>query len=400
MRKLIFAWHYVEWGGAQTCALAIIKAARGRYDVSVVMPKGSSPDLCRQLEAAGAACEFYGPPTDLDPAPSLLRRLQRRWSTIVSERLLVRHLLRKDLSASILHVDFAPQKTLLSLFRLARKANVFLTLHNSFPKTSHLRDLIWKTKIRSLSRLKRLHFFCANEDAKRYLSDVVAENAASRVTLVRAAIDPVAIRDVLIRPFDRNKTLEDLGLPDTKKVILTVGQFIDRKGRWTLLEAAQKIFRERQDLLFLWVMPELPGADDLRRVQDYGLADDFRMIRSADLGNERGDILTFFRVADLFVLPSFVEGLPIALIEAMALGTPCISTNVHGIPEAIESGHTGILIEPGDPEALASAMLKVIDDKRLSEQFAQDGQAFVLATFDERLSAKIALTEYDRCFLP
>lgn len=72
------------------------------------------------------------------------------------------------------------------------------------------------------------------------------------------------------------------------------------------------------------------------------------------IGSTRLDILRFFRIAGIFALSSFVEGLPIALLEGMALGIPSISTRINGIPEAIKHMETGILIEAGDSGWLAS----------------------------------------------
>jgi glycosyltransferase involved in cell wall biosynthesis len=101
-----------------------------------------------------------------------------------------------------------------------------------------------------------------------------------------------------------------------------------------------------------------------------------------------------FRLGDVFVLASFVEGLPISLLEAMALGIPSISTNVNAIPEAVKHLETGILIEAGDDKKLAESILLLKSDENLREKLAEQGQNWVLKNFDEREVAKIAMAAY------
>jgi len=171
----------------------------------------------------------------------------------------------------------------------------------------------------------------------------------------------------LAAKIDEQQMRRRAGIPDDACVVLTVGQFIDRKGRWILLEAAKKVVRVRGDIAFVWVMPDLPSGQDLERVRSYCLDGNFKMVRSRDLGGTRMDTLKFFRTADIFALPSFLEGLPIALLEAMAMGLPSVSTNVYAIPEALKDGETGLLIEAGDADALANAVLRLAEDRDLCQ---------------------------------
>ena len=106
-------------------------------------------------------------------------------------------------------------------------------------------------------------------------------------------------------------------------------------------------------------------------------------------------MLSFFRVADAFALPSYVEGLPIALLEAMALERPSISTNVYAIPEAVKDNETGLLIEAGDAHGLADAILKLKSDPTLRARLGADGRRFVIEHFDERDAAATAIAAYE-----
>ena len=98
--------------------------------------------------------------------------------------------------------------------------------------------------------------------------------------------------------------------------------------------------------------------------------------------------------ADLFVLPSVVardgqmEGLPVALMEALACGVPAVSTRLSGIPEIIRDGETGVLAEPGDPASLRAALRRVVDEPSEAWTRAVAGRRLVEREFDVRASGR------------
>ena len=95
--------------------------------------------------------------------------------------------------------------------------------------------------------------------------------------------------------------------------------------------------------------------------------------------------------ADLFVLPSFAEGIPVVLMEAMAMGVPCISTLINGIPELIESGKQGILVPPSDSVALCGAIEALMDDDGLRRALAHAARQKVVDSYN--LSANVRRLE-------
>jgi glycosyltransferase involved in cell wall biosynthesis len=124
------------------------------------------------------------------------------------------------------------------------------------------------------------------------------------------------------------------------------------------------------------------------------------MVLQAEIGSSRGEILRFYRTGDVFALPSLIEGLPISLLEAMAMGLPSISTNINGIPEAIMHEETGLLVEPGDVDSLVDAILRTKREPELSRRLAEAGRSHVLSSFDEREAARTAVAEYKGAFYP
>ena len=109
---------------------------------------------------------------------------------------------------------------------------------------------------------------------------------------------------------------------------------------------------------------------------------------SEQIGAKHIDLFKLLLTADIFALPSYLEGLPISLLEAMALGIPSIASDVNGIPEAIKHLETGYLIKAGSAVGLASAVRQLKDDETLRAKISKNGREFVLKNFNEMLSLK------------
>jgi glycosyltransferase involved in cell wall biosynthesis len=313
--------------------------------------------------------------------------------------LIYKHLLRYQLKESILHIETAPWQSWQLLLALTRRGNVFVTMHNRLPQTSGWRLKLWKTRFGLISKSKNFHLFASNQDTKNSLREFVSPEFWETIKVTYTAINPPEIDEALRHEFSPETLCQKHGLPMDKFIVLCVGQFIDRKGRWTFLEAVEKVVKERDDIVFVWLSPTLPNDDDRKIIENYQVKDKFHLILSENVGQNRQDVLTFFRLADVFTLPSFIEGLPIALLEAMALGIPSISTDINAIPETIKHLETGWLIEAGDSEALAQAIVELKNDEELREKLGKNGREFVIVNFDERVAARTAIQEYEKCFL-
>jgi glycosyltransferase involved in cell wall biosynthesis len=178
---------------------------------------------------------------------------------------------------------------------------------------------------------------------------------------------------------------DELGLEPGEKLAVHVGNIRPHKGHRTLIDAAA-VVASRGDVRFVSIGGEkLDG--DLTRVRE--------MARAAHapvtfLGR-RPDALAFIAAADVLVNPSDVEGLPVVILEAMALGTPVVATAVGGVPSVIVDGTTGRLVEPGDPVALASAVRHVLEDTDGSKRLADAARRKVEA--DHGLAAMVAAVE-------
>jgi glycosyltransferase involved in cell wall biosynthesis len=113
-------------------------------------------------------------------------------------------------------------------------------------------------------------------------------------------------------------------------------------------------------------------------VDSYGLDD--RVEFTGALNQQQ--VLDWYARADAFVLPSFAEGIPVVLMEAMACGIPCVTTRITGIPELIRDGLDGLLVTPSDTNELTTAVGRLMGDEELRERLARDGRERVRESYN------------------
>lgn len=163
----------------------------------------------------------------------------------------------------------------------------------------------------------------------------------------------------LFKPIPAAKAREKLGLPQNKKILLSVGNLVDVKGHTYLIGAISLVLRKKKDVLLIIV-----GSGPLKEllqsmVKKYGLEDHVMLAG----GRRHEEIPIWMNASDIFILPSLQEGFPTVIPEAMACGKPIVATKVGGVPEAITSDYLGILVPPKDSESLSWAILEVLDRK-------------------------------------
>lgn len=397
-KRVIFVWNYLEWGGAQIYFLSIIKNAPPEWRFTIVLPANSKPELIRFFEPFGVEFDFIEPQTEQNAAETVSDKLKRQQRRIAGEREIYRHLLKYDLADAVVHIEVAPWQSWILLYFLSLKTNVFVTMHNALPENvSSWRKKLWKMRLNFIFSRPTFHQFAANQNAIDSLKNFIKPKFWNKLLLSRASINVAEIENIAGLEIDRAAARRKLDLPESKFIVLCVGQFIDRKGRWVFLKSIKKIAAENQDIFFVWLTQQKPSEIDEKRIGEFKVNDSFRLILSKTAGKNHDEVLRFFRLFDVFALPSFWEGLPIAVLEAMALGLPTISTRVNAIPEAVIDLKTGLLIEAGSAEQLSKAILKLYGDENLRKTLAKAGREFVLKNFDERIAGRIVLENYEKC---
>lgn len=162
-----------------------------------------------------------------------------------------------------------------------------------------------------------------------------------------------------------------------------VGRLVHRKGADVLIDAAAQA-RARgvpAELAIVGDGPERQALEAL--VADRGLGAAIRFHGALD----ETSVAAVLRQSSVLVVPSFSEGLPVVIMEAMASGLPVVASAVDGIPELVRDGETGTLVPPGDPERLADAILTLLHDPALARRMVEAGRQLVVARHDARRNA-------------
>jgi glycosyltransferase involved in cell wall biosynthesis len=160
--------------------------------------------------------------------------------------------------------------------------------------------------------------------------------------------------------------------------ILCVGRLTPAKGQHLLIDAVERLAQQGRGIR-LRLVGNGPDEASLRK-QAAQIAILECIVFEGAVNQDR--IRTLYAAADLFCLPSFAEGLPVVLMEAMAMGIPCVATQITGIPELIRNNIDGLLVPPSDLDALVEALASLMDDPALRQRLAGSGRARILEHYD------------------
>ena len=155
--------------------------------------------------------------------------------------------------------------------------------------------------------------------------------------------------------------------------ILCVGRLTPAKGQVILIEACA-LLRDAGRIFRLVMVGSGPDAQELRGIVSKNNLDEL-VIFTGDLN--QAEVKGWYRESDVFALPSFAEGVPVVLMEAMASGVPCVTTRITGIPELIRDGIDGLLVTPSDVVELVNTVAVLMNDKSLRLKLGEAGRARV-----------------------
>jgi glycosyltransferase involved in cell wall biosynthesis len=307
---------------------------------------GCFPDLCSRLDITHTA-----PARDVYQALLLACEARRRH---------IQHL----------HAHFATVAT--SVVRLAAG---FLNLPYSF--TAHAKDIF--------------HSSVNHDELRRNLSGAAAVVTVSDYNLeyLRRTFGPATAR---VRRIYNGLDFDQLGPPshqNASSLIVAVGRLIEKKGFSDLVKACRVLADRGRAFECVIIGTGLLRPTLQAQIEAARLSDHVTLVGP----RPRDEVLCYMRRAAVFAAPCVVgndgdrDGLPTVLLEAMAVGAPCIATDVTGIPEAIQDGETGFVVPQGDFVAFAAAMERLLDDSELRAQIASRARCRVERHFDVRRNA-------------
>lgn len=395
-RLLIFVWVYPHWGGSQVYLLSLIEEARRDHDILVLVPRDSDERVLETLRDKGLRFEVFGEHWMHEPSAGPLKKLALAVRKLRSENDIVgsvlRHVRGRDV---IVHADIGFWQSLIPLIRLSRRTDFIAPMHTALPGAEGIRGKLWRLRGKTIARERRFHVLASNNEARESLYQYMPEDFVERVRVAYSGFDAAEISAI---PDGGEAAFRGrFNIADDELFICTVGQFIERKGRSILLKAAADMRKAGLKFKLVWFGTSAVADEDRAIIAAADVFDSFRLV-GADECSSRVELLSAIKAADVFILTSLQEGLPLALVEAMALGKPSIATRINAIPEAIEHGRNGILIKPGNSNAVVEALTALAKDPGLRERLGMEAKRTAFDKFERKRSAAVAMRLYNEVF--
>jgi len=291
-----------------------------------------------------------------------------------------------DENVDVLHAHVFPMymiSNLSALVKMATRVRLVLTFHGL-----HFQGYI-NPLYRNVMHAyygSYFKFLCSQADSITVLGKGSAENAQrfgadqSKIAIVPNAID--------VSSFNPSPPQNER----EKFTVINVGRIEHSKGVFSLLQAARILHKKYQNRVqFLFI-----GDGPHRKRLEEAIRTDKKLNSNVKLLGYVQNVGDFLRESDVFVLPSYYEGMPISLLEAMACAKPVVATNVGDVPDVIENEFNGLLVEPGSPIALADAIDKLLSDPEYSRKLAINGYETVKALFDIKVVCKRLKSIYEK----
>ena len=185
----------------------------------------------------------------------------------------------------------------------------------------------------------------------------------------KIVVIPNGMSDILYKKIKDNDFRKRLKISEKDKLVLFFGRLNPTKGVDKLVEVAKEITKERKNIYFVFRGPD-EGLRDL--VENASKKN--KNIISVKETRDKEEVVKTYQSADVYVLPSYREGLPLTLFEAFASGLPVIASPVNGIPYEMKEPENGFLVEYGDIKNLKKRILQILDDKKLTKKISKNNK--------------------------
>lgn len=182
-----------------------------------------------------------------------------------------------------------------------------------------------------------------------------------KIKVIPNGMDKILFKKIKKNNFKKNNKIKE------KKLVLFFGRLNPTKGPQMLAKAAIEISKKRKDIAFIWVGPD---EGKLKEVQK--LIKPYKNMQCIGALSGKEKIAEMYQAADVYVLPSYREGLPLTLFEAMASGLPIVASPVNGIPFEMKEPENGFFTRYGDIKAIEKRILEVLDKPKLAKQISKN----------------------------
>ncbi len=346
--------HSLSVGGAEVLAARLVRGQlrqRYRFVFACLDQLGT---LGEELRAEGFPVEVFErcPGVDL----RCMRRLRRFWQ-------------REQVQLIHAH-QYTPFFYALAARGFGRRPPVVFTEHGRwFPDYPRRKRILFNR----LMLRRRDRVVAVGDSVRRALVD--NEGIPDhRIQRIYNGVDFSAFGRI---PADRAVLRGQLGFAADDLLIVQVARLDHLKDHPTAIRTMRRVAAQRANARLVLVGEGPERATIEAEIERRGVGPHVRLL------GLRSDVADLLHAADLFLLTSISEGIPVTLIEAMAAGLPIVSTDVGGVGEVVDDGTTGFLAPSGDDAALARAIFRLADDAKLRDQMGQRGRERAQAVFSE-----------------
>jgi len=356
------------WGGAEAQVATLVRqlSKRSEIDLSaIVLNRGRLAD---EMKSCGIETQ-------------IIDQRQKSFPQILVEA----HRFVRQRNVSILHSHRYKENLLASLLRLRHPEMALVRTQHGRPETLTGMEGIKQWLVHSVDRVTGRYSADRVISVSRQLTSYLERHIGSN----KIAIIPNGVAcSELVDDEARADAKAKLGIPVRELVVGFVGRLEKVKRPDLFIDVARHLGTRVSNLTFVLAGNGREQSSVRRLAATSGLGN--RML----LLGHCNDATELLRAMDLLLIPSDHEGLPMVLLEAMALGTPVVSRAVGGVPEVITHDESGCLVDSHDPAILADACMRLLRDKALRDRIARAARNVIQTRFSAARNAEMVVNLY------
>jgi len=182
-----------------------------------------------------------------------------------------------------------------------------------------------------------------------------------KIKIIPNGVDKILYKKIKNNQFKKKNKIKE------KYLVLFFGRLSPTKGPEILAKTAINISKKRKDIAFVWIGPDEGKAKEVKK-----LIKNYKNMKYLGPIKGKEKIAEMFQASDVYLMPSYREGLPLTLFEAMASGLPIVASPVNGIPFEMKENENGFFSNYGDLKSLEENIIKIIDNKKLSQEISKN----------------------------
>jgi len=237
-------------------------------------------------------------------------------------------------------------------------------------------------------------FTQSEEDRQTAIREKIV--APDRIVTIGNGVDLSRFDPDRIPSGEKQKRREEFQIPPDVPVVGMIGRMVREKGYGEFFTAAHAVLKEFPETRFLCIGDQLKSDYDASKKEFLDIIQKLGISSRVHFAGMRSDIPELLSILNVYTLPSYREGMPRSIIEAMAMGLPVVATNIRGCREEVVDGKTGYLVPRADARALANALLGILRAPHCARGLGEAGKIRARKIFSETAVLERQLEVYEK----